>query len=101
MPIEPNLFVNNLGKLELPLNEIQAQKLIQVCRQATYGLNSSDADGARALDKKVRDTHELDQTQFEIKNPEWGKQMDLLAQRAAEKMNDQLFNVSSIINATL
>ena len=39
LPILPGLYAKNYGIVPIPLNENQADLLIEVCRQAPYGLN--------------------------------------------------------------
>lgn len=62
----PGLVVKELGPLGLPLGEIQAHELIDLCHQAPYG------KGVETLvDKDVRNTWELDADQIEFTNPKW------------------------------
>jgi len=83
LPVEPSLNVKNLkvGQLKLPLIESQAQDLIQVCNQASYGMNKT-----RIIDKHVRDSFELEPAQFEIKHPDWQPKINMLAQNAVNQM---------------
>jgi hypothetical protein len=39
LPILPGLYAKNYGIISLPLIENQAEKLINICKQAPFGLN--------------------------------------------------------------
>ncbi len=87
------MVVENVGKLNLPLSEEQAQDLIKICTHSTYGrkiiqnneLNINE-NVERVLDTEFRDSYELDPFQFEIRHPEWQKEMNKLANKAANEM---------------
>ena len=89
--------MNNFGKLELPLNESKAENLIKVCKQTSFGIfnDNSDANVIRDVDLRVRDSLELEPSQFVIKNPDWQIKIDLLAQRAAEHLSSSFSSVNS------
>lgn len=65
------MVVENVGKLNLPLSEEQAQDLIKICTHSTYGrkiiqnneLNINE-NVERVLDTEFRDSYELDPFQF-------------------------------------
>ena len=81
LPNQPYLHVNNIGQLQLPLSETQAQALMNVCTQASYGLNQ-----ARITDTNIRDSFELDPSNFEIKHPDWQKKVNELAKSAVSEL---------------
>ena len=92
LPNQPYLHVKNVGQLLLPLSETQAQELIKVCTQASYGLN-----GARITDINVRESYELDPSNFEIEHPDWQIRVDQLAKRA---VNELTKNKTANLNIT-
>ncbi len=96
MPVDPNLYVENVGKLSLPLKESQALDLIKVCSQATFGFNNKDI-----LDKKVRDSYQLNPSQIKLKHPEWQKQLDLLVKRVTNEMGCLDINVTAKLHKIL
>ena len=53
LPPLPNLFVDQIGRISLPLTEHQAQDLIKVGTQAPFGLNQETI-----VDTKVRDSYQ-------------------------------------------
>ncbi len=59
----PGLVIENVGHISLPVQDQQAQKIIEVAKKAPYGL------GAKTLvDETVRKTWQLDPNQITIKN---------------------------------
>ncbi|KAH8684945.1 hypothetical protein BGZ61DRAFT_495252 [Ilyonectria robusta] len=61
-----SLFVEGVGDIEMPLSESQARQMIAAARQAPYGKGSETL-----VDTSVRNTWELDASQFTFKNPSW------------------------------
>ena len=96
LPIDPNLNVKNVGKLSLPLSESQASELIKECSQATFGLKNKDL-----INKKVRDSYELDPSQIHFKHPEWQKQLDLLVKRVTKEMGCLDINITAKLHKIL
>jgi hypothetical protein len=70
------------GALRLPLDEAQARELIAKAHQAPYG------KGERTLiDKSVRNTWELDASQFTVAGPKWDAWLrDLCEHEIAPKL---------------
>lgn len=64
--MDPCLVVGDIGKIDLPLQEHQARQIIDKCRQAPYGKGDQTI-----VDTSVRNTWELDSSQFEMQNPKW------------------------------
>ncbi|KAK3346421.1 hypothetical protein B0T25DRAFT_461040 [Lasiosphaeria hispida] len=62
----PSIFVRGIGMIKTPLAEDQARQLIRQARQAPYGRRCDTI-----VDTSVRNTWELDATQFEFLNPHW------------------------------
>ena len=81
LPILPGLHVTNFGLVPLPLTENQSESLIKVCQQAPFGLNEQTL-----VDKRVRDSFELDASEFEIRNPKWSTQLELLVDSIGQQL---------------
>jgi hypothetical protein len=62
----PGLQLDGLGVVSLPLQEEQARKLIERCRQAPYGKGTQTL-----VDTQVRRSWELDPEGFQLTNPKW------------------------------
>lgn len=77
-PIYPEIFVHDVGPITRPLDEPQAQRLIEKSRLAPYGKGSETI-----VDTSVRDTWELSPEQFEFRNPEWGAFVQHICDRVA------------------
>lgn len=65
-PPPAGLFVTGVGDITLPLQEPKARQLIERARQAPYGKGTETI-----VDTSVRNTWELDATQFEFRHPGW------------------------------
>ncbi|KAF9879326.1 hypothetical protein CkaCkLH20_02869 [Colletotrichum karsti] len=65
-PLDPQLFVPDVGAVTLPLREADARGLVEKARQAPYGKGSDTV-----VDTSVRNTWELDPSQFELRSPSW------------------------------
>ncbi|KAG9251867.1 uncharacterized protein F5Z01DRAFT_691404 [Emericellopsis atlantica] len=61
-----DVHVHGVGPISMPLTEDKARQIISVCHQAPYGKGSETL-----VDTAVRNTWELDPTQFELKHPSW------------------------------
>lgn len=60
------LYVDKVGDVALPMNEIQLKELIKVARKAPFG------KGANTItDTSVRSAWEIDAAQIKMKNPAW------------------------------
>jgi hypothetical protein len=75
------LNVNNFGDIQLPLDETQAEELIKVCKQASYGQKLDTL-----YDTTVRGTYQLEPSEFEIKNQEWNENLSKLVERVAKEL---------------
>ncbi|EQB54196.1 hypothetical protein CGLO_06000 [Colletotrichum gloeosporioides Cg-14] len=80
-PLNPGLHVADIGPISFPLKEEQARSLIEKTRQAPFGKGSDTV-----VDTTVRNTWELDPTQFELRNPQWNAIINQLCARAAHDM---------------
>ncbi|KAK7756709.1 hypothetical protein SLS62_001150 [Diatrype stigma] len=78
---DPDILVNGVGPVHLPLSELQAKELIAKSHQAPYGKGSETI-----VDTSVRNTWEINPDQFEIRNPQWGAFMDMLLKRLSAKL---------------
>lgn len=64
--VDPQINVQGVGPITLPLQESQARQMIDQAHQAPYGKGSETL-----VDTTVRDTLELNPAQFELGNPDW------------------------------
>ena len=80
-PLPADIFVNGIGEIKMPLNEVQARELISKCRRAPYGKGSETI-----VDTQVRNTWELDAEEITFKNPSWPKWVQKLSALVAEKL---------------
>ncbi|KAJ0386773.1 hypothetical protein COL922a_003704 [Colletotrichum nupharicola] len=80
-PLNPGLHVADVGPISFPLKEEQARSLIEKARQAPFGKGSDTV-----VDTAVRNTWELDPTQFELRSPNWTGVINTLCKRAAQDM---------------
>ena len=80
LPTQPPaaISVPGIGDIQIPLEEAQAKELIAKSRQAPYG------KGAETIvDTSVRNTWELDASQFTFKDPDWDTFLAGLCARVA------------------
>src|SRR5262249_49621497 len=78
--IDPGIEVDGLGAIKLPLKPATAKKLVGHCRVASYGKGTQTL-----VDRKVRDTLELDPKKFRL-SQEWNSAGARAAQLAAEQL---------------
>jgi predicted 2-oxoglutarate/Fe(II)-dependent dioxygenase YbiX len=79
-PVGPGLDVAGVGAVSLPLKPATAKKLIAACRVAPYG------KGAKTLvDRKVRNTYELDPQKFQLAEA-WGQAIAEVTEQAAAQL---------------
>ena len=76
LPILPGLFVRNFGDVSIPLCSQQAEDLIKVCKQASFGLKSENMANFRNL-------YELEPSQIQIKNSSWNQSLNKLVEKVA------------------
>lgn len=63
-----DISVPGIGNIRMPLEESQARELVALARQAPYG------KGAETIvDTSVRNTWELDSSQFVCQSPHWNQ----------------------------
>lgn len=79
--LEPGLSIRDVGPIKLPLEEAQIRSMIAVARQAPFGKGSETV-----VDTSVRNTWELDPSQFELLSPSWSQVLDRLKRDVAEDM---------------
>lgn len=78
--VQPDIEVDGLGAIRLPLRPALAKKLVGRCRVAPYG------KGTKTLvDKNVRNTHELDPKDFRL-SPSWNAAVASAAKQAAAQL---------------
>ena len=65
-PIYPGLYIKKIGHIGLPLTEHQTQQVIELCEQAPYGKKDKTI-----VDKSVRNTWQLNPSQFQLKNTKY------------------------------
>ena len=78
--VDPGMVVDGLGAIKLPLKPATAKKLVAHCQVAPYGKGTQTL-----VDKKVRDTLELDPKKFRL-SQEWNAAVARAAQLAAEQL---------------
>jgi hypothetical protein len=76
LPILPGLFVRNFGDVSIPLCSQQAEDLIKVCKQASFGLKSENLANFGNL-------YELEPSQIQIKNSSWNQSLNKLVEKVA------------------
>lgn len=79
LPCMLGLEIKDFGVVSLPFQDPQASELIKRCEQAPFGKNSKTL-----VDKAVRDSYQLDPSQFKINNPDWSKKLDEVVSRVEQ-----------------
>ncbi|KAK3328671.1 hypothetical protein B0T19DRAFT_442560 [Cercophora scortea] len=79
--IHPDIHVHGVGTINLPLREDQARQLIDKARQAPYGKGSDTI-----VDTSVRNTWELDPSQFELRAARWANDIQTLCKFVAKDL---------------
>ncbi|MCA1763868.1 MAG: 2OG-Fe(II) oxygenase, partial [Flavobacteriales bacterium] len=64
----PGLEVDGVGEIAYPVNQLQAEALIKVARQAPFGKGRETI-----VDTEVRSVHEIDADRLAFANPEWDR----------------------------
>lgn len=78
---KPEIHVQGVGDIQLPLSEEQARKIIEQAHQAPYGKGSETL-----VDVSVRRTFEIDPGSFEIRNPDvWNRWVKHFTERLTRK----------------
>ncbi|RYP27448.1 hypothetical protein DL767_007692 [Monosporascus sp. MG133] len=75
---DPDIFVEGVGPISLPLSEVQAKKLITKSHQAPFGKGSETI-----VDTSVRNTWEINPEQFQIRSPQWKGFLDNVLRKVA------------------
>ncbi|KAI1767563.1 hypothetical protein GGR53DRAFT_99628 [Hypoxylon sp. FL1150] len=78
---DPDIFVQDVGRVDLPLSEAQAKQLIAKSHQAPFGKGSDTI-----VDTSVRNTWELDPSRFEIRGASWQSQLDAMLCRVRDQL---------------
>ena len=74
LPSIIGITVNDFGELSLPLKDPHASDLIErCCQQCLFGKNSENC-----LDTTVRDSYQLEPSQFKINHPDWDEKLQEL-----------------------
>jgi hypothetical protein len=79
LPTMMGLEVKGFGLVHLPLTDLQAKKLIGVCKQAPYGKNQQTL-----IDKNVRDSYQLSPSSIKIGNKTWNAKLKELVARVSK-----------------
>ncbi|KAM0435128.1 hypothetical protein ACHAPT_003217 [Fusarium lateritium] len=79
--LSPGLFVHGVGEIAMPLSEFQACQLIAKARQAPFGKGSDTI-----VDTTVRNTWELDPSQFKLRHTKWPAQVKGLCDHVAKSL---------------
>lgn len=80
-PPPAHIWVDGIGHVSLPLGGPQAEQLIARCRQAPFGKGSDTI-----VDTSVRNTWELDSTQFSIEGDGWAPFLEGLRKHVAKDL---------------
>lgn len=80
-PLDPQIKVQDVGAIILPLQESQARQMIEHAQQAPYGRGSETL-----VDISVRNTLELNPDQFELGNPGWNDYIEQACAHVARKL---------------
>ncbi|KAF5027314.1 hypothetical protein F66182_558, partial [Fusarium sp. NRRL 66182] len=83
--------LEGIGQVPIPLDEPHARQIITKARQAPYGKGSDTI-----VDTAVRNTWELDPSQFTIGWSEWPKYLEKMCEVAAQEMG-----VDTIVHAEI
>ena len=81
MPVSHGITITKFGELQTPISDKQAKELMKICSPAPFGLEYKTI-----IDKKVRDTYQLNPSQIKITNPEWNRQLDVLVERVSKEL---------------
>ena len=76
LPNRPLIYVNGYGVLPFPLNKTTVDSIKPICKQSPYGMGEETL-----VDITVRNSFQLDPSQFEIKNNLFSTQLDKLIQK--------------------
>ncbi|KAL2676739.1 hypothetical protein Neosp_010504 [[Neocosmospora] mangrovei] len=79
--LSAGVFVHGVGEIASPLSELQARQMIAKAHQAPYGKGSETI-----VDTSVRNTWELDPSQFELRDPTWTAQVQILCKQVAKTL---------------
>lgn len=75
----PALDVEGVGRVGLPLPEVQARQLIEVAEAAPYGRGTETV-----LDQDYRRTWQIDASRFSLRGEAWRRDLDEIVHRAAQ-----------------
>jgi hypothetical protein len=79
--IDPQVFVDGLGRIQLPLTEESAQSLIRACHQSSFGKGDQTI-----IDTSVRRSWELNSDQFLLQSFKWQKELDSIVSDALTEL---------------
>ena len=77
----PNIVVDSVGEVRLPLNGPDAASLVNVARQAPFGI-----DGQTVVDTTYRKTWEISGDAVHFHNPYWQEFLDGIVAKAADAL---------------
>ncbi|KAM0343299.1 hypothetical protein ACHAPU_008749 [Fusarium lateritium] len=93
LPPDLGVSVDGVGRIPLPLSESHARRIISKARQAPYGKGSDTI-----VDTAVRNTWELDPTQFKISWSGWTAYLRNIRSVVAQQMG---LNINTTVHAHL
>ncbi|KAG2413877.1 hypothetical protein HFD88_003067 [Aspergillus terreus] len=77
----PEIYLQDVGTIPLPLDRTQGRQSISKAHPATYDMNSE-----MTVDASMRNTWELQPDQFEIRNSGWGAYVESCCARVAQDL---------------
>ncbi|TMW62128.1 hypothetical protein Poli38472_009621 [Pythium oligandrum] len=80
-PVSPKLRVPDVGEIHLPMTQKTVQAVIHKCRLAPYGHVQRTL-----VDTNMRNTWEMDPSQFQLRNSEWQTMVDEIARECVTAM---------------
>ena len=86
MTDNPELYIKNIGLVNLPLSDLNMDNLSSICSQQSQIANSN-------VDRVILERFELQPSEIEFRNPDWNDKVNLLAQKAAKDMGFSIENL--------
>lgn len=77
----PGLHVNGLGLVPFPLNQHYAEALSRISSPAPFGKGDETL-----VDVSVRKTWEINNSDFQFRNPSWEAYVDIMVERARKQL---------------
>ena len=86
----PGLEVNGVGEIAYPINEMQANALIQVAQKAPFGKGSKTI-----VDNTVRSTSEIDASQLTFNGKSWAVFLDKIINKIKPDLGLEDYTISA------